>query len=88
MQFVVFDSDNDAATVAQCVQGATSTLMGFFAANQKEDDDEIARHLPPKNCVAHDTLYQEFLQNFVWDQKKEEKKVDSLEKGIGYWEDV
>jgi hypothetical protein len=69
MQFVVFDGDNDAATVAEHVQGATSTVIGFFAANQKEENDELVGHISPTNYLARDTLYQEFPQKFLRNPK-------------------
>ena len=83
MQFVVFDGDNDAATVAERIQGATSTLMAFFAANKKEEDDEIAGHIPPTSCLARDTLYQEFPQRFTWNQKKKTWGVQKQGWAIG-----
>jgi hypothetical protein len=83
MQFVLFDGDNDAATVARCVQAATSTFMAFFAANKKEEEDEIAGHIPPTSRIARDTLYQEFPQKFVWDPKKKKWSVRKRGWAIG-----
>ena len=55
-QSVVFHAD---AQIDQVVQNAKDTrLLGWFKANQ--DPDLIA-------AGAHDSLYQDFPRNFVWD---------------------
>jgi hypothetical protein len=83
MQFVLFDGDNDAASVAQHVQAATSTLLAFFAANKKEENAELAGHIPPTSRIARDTLYQEFPPKFVWDSKKNKWTVRKRGWAIG-----
>jgi hypothetical protein len=85
MQFVVFDGDNDAATVSNHIQRATSTLISFFAANQKEEQDQWAGRIPPTSCLARDTLYQEVPQKFVWNPKTKKWTVRKRGWAVGMY---
>jgi hypothetical protein len=69
---VIFHEDDNMMEVVQRAAGATSTLEAFFKANANEKSQEergVVRR------VAHDLLYQEFPQYFVFNKTQKKWKI-------------